>query len=150
MKAVMDTMLWVSYCTRRDGVRHRLIERALKARVRLFVSDYILDELAEVLIQKLGESERFAHLAQRAVLRRAKRVILPQTIRGFVAGDPKDDASVQTDGDFLESGLPSDSRHGSFGATQSPGRRDHWCESLCTPAAASMNQSPNPRCSRVS
>jgi predicted nucleic acid-binding protein len=49
MKAVLDTMLWVSYCTRRHGSRHRLINRALKARVRLFVSDYILDELADVL-----------------------------------------------------------------------------------------------------
>ena len=42
MKAVLDTMLWVSYCTRPDGSRHRLIDRALKAKVRLFVSDYIL------------------------------------------------------------------------------------------------------------
>jgi len=49
MKAVLDTMFWVSYCTRPDGARHRLIDRALKAKVRLFVSDYILDELAEVL-----------------------------------------------------------------------------------------------------
>ena len=31
MKVVLDTMLWVSYCTRRHGSRHRLIERALKA-----------------------------------------------------------------------------------------------------------------------
>jgi predicted nucleic acid-binding protein len=54
VKVVLDTMLWVSYCTRRHGSRHRLIDRALKARVRLFVSDYI------------------------------------------VAGDPKDDAVVQT------------------------------------------------------
>src|SRR5262249_9176120 len=34
MKAVLDTMLWVSYCTRRDGFRHRLIDRALNARAR--------------------------------------------------------------------------------------------------------------------
>jgi putative PIN family toxin of toxin-antitoxin system len=96
MKAVLDTMLWVSYCTRRDGSRHRLIDRALKARVRLFVSDYILDELAEVLREDLKESARYVHLARRAVLRRATRVVLPKNIRSFVPGDPKDDAVVQT------------------------------------------------------
>jgi putative PIN family toxin of toxin-antitoxin system len=96
MKVVLDTMLWVSYCTRRDGSRHRLIDRALQARVRLFVSDYILDELADVLREELNEGARYVHLARRAVLRRAKRVDLPKTIRSFVPGDPKDDAVVQT------------------------------------------------------
>lgn len=96
MKVVLDTMLWVSYCTRRDGARHRLIDRAIKARVRLFVSDYILDELADVLVEYLRESRRYSNLARRAVLRRAKRVALPNTIRPFVPGDPDVDAIVQT------------------------------------------------------
>jgi putative PIN family toxin of toxin-antitoxin system len=96
MKAVLDTMLWVSYCTRRDGTRHRLIDRALKSGVRLFVSGYILDELADVLHEELNESRRYVYLARRAVLRRAKRVDLPKNIRRFVAGDPDDDAIVQT------------------------------------------------------
>src|SRR5438128_12294735 len=96
MKAVLDTMLWVSYCTRRHGSRHRLIDRALKAKVRLFVSDYILGELAAVLVEDLKESARYAHLARRAVLRRAKLVPLPKSIRGLVPGDPDDDAVVQT------------------------------------------------------
>ena len=69
---------------------------ALKARVRLFVSNYILDELAKVLQEALGESARYVHLARRAVLRRAKCVSLPPSIRSFVPGDPKDDAVVQT------------------------------------------------------
>ena len=96
MKAVLDTMLWVSYCTRRHGSRHRLTDRAVKARVRLFVSDYILDELAEVLTEDLHESRRFARLAQRAVLRRAKRVTLPEIVGRFVPGDPDDNPVVQT------------------------------------------------------
>jgi uncharacterized protein len=96
MKAVLDTMLWVSYCTRRHGSRHRLIDRALKAKVRLFVSDYILDELADALREELNESARYVHLARRAVLRRAKQVALPRNIRSFVADDPKDDAVVET------------------------------------------------------
>jgi predicted nucleic acid-binding protein len=64
--------------------------------VRLFVSDYILDELADVLVEDLKESRRFTHLARRAVLRRAKRVVLPKIIRRSVSGDPNDDAVVQT------------------------------------------------------
>jgi putative PIN family toxin of toxin-antitoxin system len=64
MKVVLDTMLWVSYCTRREGSRHRLIDRALRAKVRLFVSDYILDELADVLREELNESVRYVHLAR--------------------------------------------------------------------------------------
>jgi putative PIN family toxin of toxin-antitoxin system len=96
MKVVLDTMLWVSYCTRRDGSRHRLIDRALKAKVRLFVSDYVLEELADVLSEELNESRRYVHLARRAVRRRAKRVTLPKNIRAHVPGDPKDDAVVQT------------------------------------------------------
>jgi hypothetical protein len=36
MKVVLDTMLWVSYSTRRAGSRHRLIDRALEAK-RLLV-----------------------------------------------------------------------------------------------------------------
>ncbi len=96
MKVVLDTMLSVSYATGRHGSRHRLIDRALKAKVRLFVSDYILDELADVLNEDLGESTRFVHLARRAVLRRAKRTELPKSIRQFVPDDPKDNPVVQT------------------------------------------------------
>jgi len=96
MKVVLDTMIWVSYCTRRDGSRHRLVDRALKAGLRFFVSDYILDELADVLLEELNESRRYAQLARNVVLRRAKRVELPKHIRPFVPDDPKDDAVVQT------------------------------------------------------
>ena len=42
--------------TRRQGSRHHLIERAASAKVRFFVSDYILDELADVLREELEEN----------------------------------------------------------------------------------------------
>lgn len=96
MKVVLDTMLWVSYCTRRQGSRHRLIEQAAKVKVRFFVSEYILDELADVLREELQESPRYVKLARRAVLRRAKLVKLPESIGSIVADDPKDNAIVQT------------------------------------------------------
>ena len=54
MKTVFDTMFWVSFLTHRHGARWRLIERARRARIRLFVSDYLLDEVAKVLLEVIG------------------------------------------------------------------------------------------------
>ena len=96
MKAVPDTMLWVSYCTLKNGYRHRLIERARKQRVRFYVSEYILTELSDTLIEDLGRSRRYASLARRAILRIAKLVDLPPSIQRHVPGDPKDDPIVET------------------------------------------------------
>lgn len=96
MKVVPDTMLWVSYCTRREGYRHRLIRRACLNRIRLFVSSYILDELATVLANDMNRSPRFVFLARRAVLRIAKLVNLPPNIPPRVSRDPYDDAIIQT------------------------------------------------------
>ena len=96
MKVVLDTMLWVSYCSLKDGYRYRLVERARRQRVRFFVSEYILDELETVLTEDLELSQRFAVLARRAVLRIAKLVELPASTPSFVPGDPNDDFIVQT------------------------------------------------------
>lgn len=96
MKVVADTMIWVSYCTRRDGIRHQIIDRARKQRVRFRVSEYILDELSRTLIRDLGFSRRFAFLARRAVLRIAKLVPIPKNPPRYVPGDPHDDPIVQT------------------------------------------------------
>ena len=96
MKAVPDTMIWVSYCTLAGGYRHRLIERARRKRVRLFVSEYILQELSDTLTEDLGRSRRYAWLARRAVLRLARLVKLPDSSPRHVPGDPDDDPIVQT------------------------------------------------------
>jgi putative PIN family toxin of toxin-antitoxin system len=96
MKAVFDTMIWVSFATRLDGYRHRLVTRARNARVRIFVSNYILDELTEVLTEDLHRNRRYAFLARRAILRIAKKVSLPQNIRPWVSADPDDDPIIQT------------------------------------------------------
>jgi putative PIN family toxin of toxin-antitoxin system len=96
VKAVIDTMIWVSFCTRVDGYRHRLIERARRARVRLFVSSYILDEIYRVLTEDFTRSQRFGFLARRAVLRRTREVILPQNLRRWVTADPGDDPIIET------------------------------------------------------
>lgn len=80
----------------RDGYRYRLLDRAYRSRVRFFVSDYILDELADTLVEDLSRSRRFANLARRAVLRIAALVELPSSVGKHVPGDPNDDPIVQT------------------------------------------------------
>jgi putative PIN family toxin of toxin-antitoxin system len=89
-------MLWVSYCTCEDGYRHELLQRARQQRVRFFVSDYILDELAAVLTERLNRTTRYASLSRGAILQLAKLVSLPGQIRRHVPGDPNDDPIVQT------------------------------------------------------
>ena len=96
MKVAPDSRIWVSYCTLKDGFRHRLIERARRQRVRFFVSECILDELVDVLVEGLGRTRRYASLARRAVLRIAKIIALPLSPGQFVPGDPGDDPVVQT------------------------------------------------------
>src|SRR2546428_14129853 len=96
MKVVDDTMIWISYCTRKDGHWHNLIERARLQRVRFLVSDYILNELTESLIEDLRQSRRFAGLAREAVLRIARLIELPPPIRPYVPGDRNDAPIVQT------------------------------------------------------
>jgi len=87
-------MVWVSYCTSKDGYRHRLVALARRKRVRFFVSEYILEEIKAVLTEDLDLSDRFALLARRAVLRIAKAVDPRPSKRRFVAGDPNDDPIV--------------------------------------------------------
>jgi putative PIN family toxin of toxin-antitoxin system len=96
MKVVLDSMLWFSYVAHGQGSRHRLIERARKAKVRFHVSEYIVDEVRRALVEDFSESRRAALLAGEAILRRAKLVELPRVISALVAADPKDDAVVQT------------------------------------------------------
>jgi putative PIN family toxin of toxin-antitoxin system len=96
MKVVADTMFWVSYCTLKDGYRHRLLNRARRQRVRIYVSKYILDELVSTLVEDLGRSRRYAYLARAAVLRMTKPVVLPSITRRYVPGDSDDDPIVQT------------------------------------------------------
>src|ERR1043165_5619631 len=89
-------MLWVSYCTLADSYRRRLIEQARRKRVRIFVSEYILQELTKTLIEDLGRSKRYAWLARRSVLRVARLVDLPAQATQHVPSDPNDDPIIQT------------------------------------------------------
>jgi putative PIN family toxin of toxin-antitoxin system len=96
MKVVPDTMMWVSFATHADGARSQAIERAIGHRVRLFTSEYVLAEVERTLQEKMGESRRLARHAVASIRRRCTVVALPLPAGQYVAGDPGDDAIVQT------------------------------------------------------
>src|SRR6186997_2263420 len=90
MKVVPDTMMWVSYATRADGPRARAIDRALRARARLFTSEYILDEVERVLGNYQDLPRSFVRRSTRMIRRLAEVVDLPPAIRSYVSADPND------------------------------------------------------------
>lgn len=96
MKVVPDTVLWVSYATHSDGARSRALERAVRHRVRLFTSEYILDEVERTLCDKLGHTRRLARLTVASVRRLCSVVLLTLPPERHVDADPNDDAVVQT------------------------------------------------------
>jgi putative PIN family toxin of toxin-antitoxin system len=96
MKVVPDTMMWASYATRADGPRAQAIDRALRSRVRLFTSDYILDEVERVLGEYQSLPRAFVRRTVRAIRRLAEVVELPEAIRSHVSNDPNDNPIVQT------------------------------------------------------
>jgi len=89
-------MIWVSYLTYGDGYRHRLIERARRQRVRIFVSEYILQELNDTLVEDLHRTRRFALISCLNILKIARLVRIPLAAPPYVLADPKDDPIIQT------------------------------------------------------
>src|SRR5437868_15271804 len=96
MKVVPDTMLWVSYSTYADGPRARIIDRALRSRVRRFTSEYILDEVERVLGDRQDLPRSFVRRSARMIRRLAAVVDLPLTIGSYVSADPGDNPIIQT------------------------------------------------------
>ena len=96
MKVVADTMIWVSYFSDQESFRHRLIEEAIRQRVRLFVSEYLADELREILVRDMEVTLRDAKLAFKKLLRVCKTVDLPDALPRHVPDDEKDNAIVET------------------------------------------------------
>jgi putative PIN family toxin of toxin-antitoxin system len=96
MKAVPDSMLWVSYAANPEGMRRQVLDRAVRQRVRLYSSAYILNEVARVLVEDFNKTQRFATLSAHAILRLTRLVPVPKSVRSFVVDDPNDDPIVET------------------------------------------------------
>ncbi len=96
MKIVADSMVWVSYFSNESGFRHQLLEQVQRSRARLFVSEYLVDEVRRALIRDFEMPRRDAQLAGEKMLRMSRTVKLPASIPRHVPGDSQDDPIVET------------------------------------------------------
>lgn len=96
MKIVADTMIWVSCFSDVESFRHRLLEAAIQRRVRLFASEYIANELRNVLVRDMEVSPHDAKLAHKKLFRVCRTVDLPDSFPIHVPADDKDDAIIET------------------------------------------------------
>ncbi len=96
MKIVADTMIWVSYFSDAESFRHRLLEAAIRRRVRLFASEYIANELCDVLVRDMEVSPHDAKLARKKLFRVCRTVDLPDSFPIHVPADDKDNAIIET------------------------------------------------------
>lgn len=96
MKVVADSMIWVSYFLSPDSFRCQVLEEALSQRVRLFVSDYLIDEVVKAVRSRLVKGNRYGLRVRLRIKRSTQSVKLPTLIPRHVPGDPNDDAIVET------------------------------------------------------
>lgn len=88
MKVFFDTNVYVAEALL-GGAAIVMIEATQRAGWRIFVSDYVLDELVYVLQQYRHCSRRFGSRTRRHVLRRSQLLATPQS-KHRVEVDPKD------------------------------------------------------------
>jgi putative PIN family toxin of toxin-antitoxin system len=79
-----------------DGARAKVIDRALRSRVRLYTSEFILGEVERVLGEYLKLPRSFVLRTSRVIRRLAQVVDLPPAISAHVAADPNDNPIIQT------------------------------------------------------
>jgi putative PIN family toxin of toxin-antitoxin system len=89
-------MIWVSYFLSPDSFRCQVLEEALNQRVRLFVSDYLTDEVVKSVRSRLEKGTRYGLRVRLRIKRSTQSVKLPASIPRHVPGDPDDDAIVET------------------------------------------------------
>ncbi len=90
MKIFFDTNVYVGRALT-GGPGHDAIRAALRGRWRVFITDYLLEEVERVLIDKLGRSARTARLVRKQIADDS-RLIRTGTSRHRVPRDAKDDA----------------------------------------------------------
>ena len=88
MKVFLDTNVYIAEALL-GGVAESMLVATTRASWRIFVSDYVLDELESVLTDALGFSTRLARLTRRRCQRRAVRV-RESSSRHEVPRDPAD------------------------------------------------------------
>ena len=106
MKVVFDTNVYVSEALV-GGIAEGIVQACVRARFRIFVSTFLLDETERVLHEKLQFSARYASLVRQRVLRRGE-AIQPPPSRHVVPEDSNDSpvlqAAISAGADFLVTG----------------------------------------------
>jgi putative PIN family toxin of toxin-antitoxin system len=108
VKVFFDTNVYVAEAIL-GGVAARMLEATRRASWRTFCSRAVVDEVARVLVQKLGFTPRFAVLSQSRILRMAT-LTEPGASRHQVPQDPNDSpilaAALAAGTDYLVSNDP--------------------------------------------
>ena len=103
MKVFFDTNVYIAEALL-GSTAEELVEQTHLARWRVFVSDYVLDEVIRVLTLKLNFSRRLAWLTQKRIRDRTK-LILPGASHHRVPQDSADSpilkAAVESGVDYL-------------------------------------------------
>lgn len=88
MKVFFDTNVYVAEALL-GSAAEKMLATTVKARWRIFVSGYVLDETYRVLTKKFALSQRFARLTRERIRRRA--VLVAPPVSGHrVPNDPAD------------------------------------------------------------
>lgn len=103
MKVFFDTNVYVAEALLGAGAESQ-IRATLGARWRVYISDYVLDEIERVMTDYLDASHRFARLTRNRCARRATRVIDRES-RHHVPHDSADSpiltAAISVGADYL-------------------------------------------------
>ncbi len=93
MIVVLDTNVWVS-ALEFGGVAERVLKRAILVD-RLAISDYILNEVVEVMVEKFGhDSSDIEHTLRYTFLPDCIRTVTRGSVKG-VCRDPNDDPILE-------------------------------------------------------
>lgn len=89
MKIFFDTNVYIAEALL-GAVAERLLAATQRSSWRIFISEYVLDELERVMIERLDATRRFAFLTRQRARRRAFLVDAKPESRHEVAADPHD------------------------------------------------------------
>ncbi len=92
MKVLFDTNVYVAEALLGEAAQ-RIIAAVVAARWRVYVSRYLLDELANVLTSDLGFSRHLAMLSRQRIMRRS--TLVDRTTSAQVPDDPDDSPILQ-------------------------------------------------------
>jgi uncharacterized protein len=109
MKILFDTNVYVSESLV-GGLAEQIITASRKARFRVYVSRYILDETTRVLTEKFGFNPRFAAAVRRRIRNRCQIATAPES-RHRVLDDPNDSPVLKVAIGVGADYLVTDDRH---------------------------------------